>query len=43
MLAGANEYIDRYYASDLSDNFINMTELLFKDRDSKIKLVKFEG
>ncbi|MDD5823009.1 MAG: glutamate racemase [Firmicutes bacterium] len=42
MLAEPNEFQDRYYASDLSDNFIAMTDLLFKDRDSKIKLVKFE-
>lgn len=43
MLAEENSYQDRYYASDLSDNFIAMTDLLFKDRDSKIKLVKFEN
>lgn len=42
MLAGESDLQDRYYASDLSDNFIAMTELLCKDRDSKIKLVKFE-
>lgn len=42
MLAEPNDRQDRYYASDLSDNFINMTDLMFKDRDSKIKLVKFE-
>lgn len=42
MLAEPNDLQDRYYASDLSDNFIAMTDLLFKDRDSKIKLVKFE-
>lgn len=42
MLAENNSFRDRYYASDLSDNFIAMTELLFKDRDSKIKLVKFD-
>ncbi|MBQ0005233.1 MAG: glutamate racemase [Clostridiales bacterium] len=43
MLAGPNEFQDRYYASDLSDNFIAMTDIMFKDRDSKIKLVKFEN
>jgi len=43
MLAdGSSELLDRYYASDLSDSFIAMTDLLFKDRDSKIKLVKIE-
>lgn len=42
MLAAANDYQDRYYASDLSDNFIAMTEYLFKDRDSRIKLKKLE-
>lgn len=40
MLAGSNNYNDRYYASDVSDNFIAMTDLLCQDRDSKIKLVK---
>lgn len=43
MLAEPNDRQDRYYASDLSDNFIAMTDILFKDRDSKIKLVKFEN
>ncbi len=43
MLAEPNDRQDRYYASDLSDNFIAMTDLLFKDRDSKIKLVRFEN
>ncbi len=43
MLAGENDFKDRYYASDLSDNFIAMTDLLFADRNSKIKLVKFEN
>lgn len=43
MLAEPNEFQDRYYASDLSDNFIAMTDFMFKDRDSKIKLVKFEN
>ena len=40
MLAESSDIKDRYYASDLSDNFIAMTDLLFKDRDSKIKLQK---
>ncbi|MCQ2567552.1 MAG: glutamate racemase [Mogibacterium sp.] len=40
MMAGPNDYQDRYYASDLSDNFITMTELLFRDRDSRISLKK---
>lgn len=42
MLADSNDYQDRYYASDLSDNFIAMTEYLFKNRDSRIKLKKLE-
>lgn len=42
MLAGPSDTLDRYYASDLSDNFIAMTDYLCKDRDSKIKLVKLE-
>jgi glutamate racemase len=33
---------DRYYASDLSDNFIAMTDLLFAGTDFKIKFVKLE-
>ena len=43
MLAENADITDRYYASDLSDNFIAMTELLCRDRDSKIKLVKLEN
>ena len=42
ILAEPNKYNDIYYASDLSDNFIAMTDLLFQDRDSRIKLVKME-
>ncbi len=40
MLAQNSSIKDRYYASDLSENFIAMTKLLFKDRESKIKLVE---
>ena len=40
MLATANSLSDKYYASDVSDNFIAMTDLLCQDRDSRIKLVK---
>ena len=40
MLAEPNSLNDRYYASDVSDNFIAMTDLLCQDRDSRIKLVK---
>lgn len=43
MLAEPNDIQDRYYASDLSDNFIAMTELLFKDRDSRIKLINLDN
>lgn len=42
MLADKSDLKDRYYASDLSDNFIAMTDYLCRDRDSKIKLVKLE-
>lgn len=38
MQAVQSDLQDRYYASDLSENFIAMTELLFAGRDSKIKL-----
>lgn len=40
MLAKENDYKDRYYASDLSENFLKMTDNLFKNRDKKIKLIK---
>ena len=43
MLAENSSIKDRYYASDLSENFIAMTELLFKDRESKIKLVELRN
>ena len=38
MLAGGSELQDRYYASDLSENFIAMTDLLFKGTDFRAKL-----
>ena len=42
MLASGSGLTDRYYASDLSDNFIAMTDLLFAGTDFKIKFVKLE-
>ena len=42
MLASGSEFKDRYYASDMSDNFIAMVDMLFKDTDFKIRLLKLE-
>jgi len=42
MLAEGSDFTDRYYASDMSDNFISMTDMLFADTDFKIKLLKLE-
>ena len=42
MLASGSEFTDRYYASDMSDNFIAMTDRLFADTDFKIHLLKLE-
>lgn len=42
MLASGSEFTDRYYASDMSDNFIAMTDMLFADTDFKIHLLKLE-
>lgn len=42
MLASGSEYKDRYYASDMSDNFIAMVDMLFKDTDFKIHLLMLE-
>jgi glutamate racemase len=42
MLAAGSEFTDRYYASDMSDNFIAMTDMLFADTDFKIHLLKLE-
>ncbi len=42
MLASGSDLTDRYYASDLSENFIAMTDLLFAGTDFRIKLVKLE-
>lgn len=42
MLASGSEFKDRYYASDMSDNFIAMVDMLFKDTDFKIHLLMLE-
>jgi glutamate racemase len=42
MLAAGSEFLDRYYASDMSDNFIAMTDMLFADTDFKIHFLKLE-
>ena len=42
MLASGSGFTDRYYASDMSDNFIAMTDMLFRDTDFKIRLLKLE-
>ncbi|MBO5513466.1 MAG: glutamate racemase [Mogibacterium sp.] len=42
MLASGSEFKDRYYASDISDNFIAMVDMLFKDTDFKIHLLMLE-
>ncbi len=41
-LAEPNDQLDRFYASDLSDNFIRMTELLLIGEHAKIKLKTIE-
>lgn len=42
MLASDSEFTDRYYASDVSENFVAMTDMLFRDRDFRIHLLKLE-
>ena len=42
MLAAGSEFTDRYYASDMSENFIAMTDMLFRDTDFRIHLLKLE-
>ncbi len=42
MLAGENDFPDRFYASDLSENFLRMTNTLFEGYDTKIKLKKLD-
>ena len=42
MLAAGSEFTDRYYASDLSDNFIKMTEMLFEGKEFNLHLLKLE-
>ena len=42
MLADETDLKDRYYASDLSDNFRDMIKLLCQERDSKIKCVNID-
>ena len=42
MLACGSELTDRFYASDMSDNFIAMTDLLFAGTDFRIKFKNLE-
>ena len=42
ILAEENDFPDRFYASDLSENFIRMTDTLFEGYDTKIKLKKLD-
>ena len=42
ILAEENDFPDRFYASDLSENFIRMTDTLFGGYDTKIKLKKLD-
>ena len=42
MLASGSDLQDRYYASDLSDNFIAMTDLLFAGTDFRVKFKSLE-
>lgn len=42
MLAEKNDLNDIYYVSDLSENFLKMTDNLLKNKDKNIKLIKFE-
>lgn len=42
ILADKNEFPDRFYASDLSENFLRMTDTLFEGYDTKIKLKKLD-
>ena len=42
MLACGSDLTDRYYASDLSENFIAMTDYLFAGTDFRVKFVKLE-
>lgn len=41
-LASGNEPTDCYYASDLSESFLTMMDLMFKDTDFKIQFLKLE-
>ncbi len=42
MLAEGSNLTDRFYASDMSDNFIAMTDLLFAGTDFKVKFKSLE-
>jgi glutamate racemase len=37
MLAGDFEFENTFYASDLSENFLNMIERIFDKKDAKVK------
>ncbi len=42
MLAENSSFLNTFYASDLSDNFINMINIIFKDEDFKVAFKSFD-
>ncbi len=43
MLADGSPYESTFYASDLSENFLNMIDRIFEDSDVKVKFKNLEG
>ena len=40
--ASGSDFTNLFYASDLSENFINMIDKIFKDEDKKVKFLNFD-
>ncbi len=40
--ASGSDFTNLFYASDLSENFINMIDNIFKDEDKKVKFLNFD-
>ena len=40
--ASGSDFTNVFYASDLSENFINMIDKIFKEEETKVKFLNFD-